>query len=83
MNEQVTYEEGLELAKEIKAIYQRTSAKLQNGIDQLFINIGKKIWDSDYQIDSNLTNEEKKIRGEKLLKEQIRKEGESKKRCCF
>ena len=83
MNEQVTYEEGLELAKEIKAIYQRTSAKLHNGIDQLFINIVKKIWDPDYQIDSNLTNEEKKIRGEKLLKEQIRKEAESKKRCCF
>ena len=67
----------------MKAVCQRTSAKLQNGIDQLFINIGKKIWDSDYQIDSNLTNEKKKIRGEKLLKEQIRKEGESKKRCCF
>ena len=50
MEEQVTYEEGLELAKEMKAIYQRTSAKQKYGIDQLFIDIGKKIIDPDYQI---------------------------------
>ena len=82
MEEQVTYEEGLQLAKEMKAIYQRTSAKQKYGIDQLFTDIGKKILDPDYQIESNLTNDEKRIRGEKLLKEQIMKEAASKKRCC-
>ena len=41
-------EEGLELAKEIKAIYQRTSAKEESGgIDILFEKIVKRILDLD------------------------------------
>ena len=48
LEEAVTDEEGLKLAREIDAIYQRTSAKSDSGsIDELFVNIGKKILDPD------------------------------------
>ena len=42
-HEEVTNKEGIKLAKKLNAIYQRTSAKEENGgIDELFKNIGKK-----------------------------------------
>ena len=84
LEEAVTDEEGLKLAKEIDAIYQRTSAKSDSGsIDELFINIGKKILDPDSVIESNLTKDEKRIRGQKLLKKKIKEEEKaSKKKCC-
>ena len=84
LEEAVTDEEGLKLAREIDAIYQRTSAKSDSGsIDELFINIGKKILDPDSVIESNLTKDEKRIRGQKLLKKKIKvEEKASKKKCC-
>ena len=84
LEEEVTDEEGLKLAKEINAIYQRTSAKSDSGcIDELFMNIGKKILEPHSVIESNLTKDEKKQRGKILLKQQIREEEQaSKKRCC-
>ena len=84
LEEAVTDEEGLKLAREIDAIYQRTSAKSDSGsIDELFINIGKKILDPDSVIESNLTKDEKRIRGQKLLKKKIKEEEQaSKKKCC-
>ena len=84
LEEAVTDEEGLKLAREIDAIYQRTSAKSDSGsIDELFINIGKKILDPDSVIESNLTKDEKRIRGQKLLKKRIKEEEKaSKKKCC-
>lgn len=83
-DEEVSEQEGMKLAKEINAIYQQTSAKSDSGsIDELFINIGKKILEPDSVIESNLTKEEKKIRGQKLLKQQIREEEKAlKKGCC-
>jgi GTPase SAR1 family protein len=83
-DEEVSEQEGMKLAKEINAIYQQTSAKSDSGsIDKLFINIGKKILEPDSVIESNLTKEEKKIRGQKLLKQQIREEEKAlKKGCC-
>ena len=84
LEEAVTDEEGLKLAREIDAIYQRTSAKSDSGsIDELFINIGKKILDPDSVIERNLTKDEKRIRGQKLLKKKIKEEEKaSKKKCC-
>ena len=42
LEEAISDEEGLKLAKEIDAIYQRTSAKSYLwSIGELFINIGK------------------------------------------
>ena len=81
-NEKVTYEEGLELAKSLNAIYQRTSAKEKSGgLEELFLNIGKKLLDPNSVIESHLTKEEKKNMKQKLLKEQIKRENK-KKGCC-
>ena len=81
-NEKVTYEEGLELAKSLNAIYQRTSAKEKSGgVEELFLNIGKKLLVPNSVIESHLTKEEKKNMKQKLLKEQIKRENK-KKGCC-
>ena len=81
-NEEISKEEGLSLAKEINAIYQRTSAKEESGgIDELFKNIGKKVLDPNAEISSNLTKEELKKKGEKLMREKIKNE-KKKKGCC-
>ena len=80
--EEVSYKEGLELAKEINDIYQRTSAKYESGgIDVLFENIAKKLSDSGETIINTIEEGENKLKGEKLLKEKIKK-GNKIKRCC-
>lgn len=49
--EQVTNDEGLEFAKDINALYKRTSAKdISGGIDELFKSLGKKLLDSNFEI---------------------------------
>ena len=70
--EEVTKDEGLAFAKELNAIYKRTSAKVaQVGlIDELF-NIRKKFLHPDSEITSNMTSEELKNKGEKLQREKI------------
>ncbi len=81
-HEEVTNEEGIKLAKQLNAIYQRTSAKEENGgIDELFKNIGKKILNPDAEINTYISKEERKNRGEKLMREQIKKENK-KNGCC-
>ena len=80
--EEVSYKEGLEFAKEINAIYQRTSAKYESGgIDVLFENVVKKLLDSGETIINTIEEGENKLKGEKLLKEKIKK-GNKIKRCC-
>ena len=82
--EEVSNAEGLALAKELNAIYKRTSAKAQQGggIDDLFKLIGKKFLDPDSEITSNMTSEELKEHGEKLKREQIKNKQNNKKNCC-
>ena len=80
--EEVKNEEGLSLAKELKSIYQRTSAKeTSGGIDELFRNIGKKFLVPNSDITSNLTKEEIKSRGEKIMRDKIKNKN-NKKKCC-
>ena len=72
----------MELAKQINAIYQRTSAKEEfGGIDELFKNIGRKLINPNIELNCNLTKDERKQKGEKLMKEQIKNEMK-KKKCC-
>ena len=79
--EEVNKNEGLSLAKELNAIYQLTSAKeASGGIDELFKNIGKKFLNPNSEITSNMTKEELKNKGEKLMKNKIKKN--KKKGCC-
>ena len=82
---EVTNQEGLNLANQMKAIFQITSAKNDvGGIDELFKNIGKKILDPNAELTTNITKEEYKKKGEKLLREKIRNESKAQKKggCC-
>ena len=80
--EEVSYKERLEFANEINAINQRTSAKYESGgIDVLFENVVKKLLDSGETIINTIEEGENKLKGEKLLKEKIKK-GNKIKRCC-
>ena len=45
-------------AKDIGAIFQTTSAKLSNGVEELFKMIGKKFVNPDAENYSNLTKDE-------------------------
>jgi len=81
-HEEVTNDEGIELARELKAIYQRTSAKEESGgIDELFKNIGRKVINPSIELNTYLTKEERKQKGEKLMREQIKNE-KKKNGCC-
>lgn len=83
-HEEVEESEGKELAKELNAIFQKTSAKESTGVDELFVKIGKKFINPQTKDTSNLTKEEKKEQGQKLKREKIKneKEGGKKKGCC-
>ena len=83
--EEVKQNEGMELAKELNAIFQKTSAKNEQngGIDELFKNIGKKFLDPNSEITSNMTKEELKSKGEKLIRDKIKNENKNKKKCCL
>ena len=81
--QEVTDEEGREFAKELDAIYKRTSAKNQTGggIDDLFKDIGIKFLHPESENTSVLTKEEIKSKGEKLQREKKKNE-QKKKGCC-
>ena len=80
--EEVTNNERLVLAKELKSIYHRTSAKeASGGINELFKSIGKKFLDPNSEITSNMTKEELKSKGEKIMRDKI-KNNQKKKNCC-
>ncbi len=82
MNQEVTDDEGKALAKEINAIYKRTSAKLNRSIDELFNDIGKKFLNPNSEITSNLTKEEMIQKSEKLRRDKIKSNTGTKKSCC-
>ena len=82
-HEEIEEEEGKKLAKELGAVFQKTSAKESTGIDDLFVKIGKKFINPNKEDSSNLTKEERKQQGEKLKREKIRNEKDAnKKGCC-
>ena len=74
--EEITNDEGLAFAKELNAIYKRTSAKVAQGggIDDLFTVIGKQFLHPENDITSNMTKEELKRKGEKLRRDKIKNE---------
>jgi hypothetical protein len=53
--EEVSENEGRSFAKEIGAIFKYTSAKNSIGIDDLFLNIGNKFIDPNYEETSKQT----------------------------
>ena len=82
MSQEVTDNEGKALAKEINAIYKRTSAKLNSSIDELFKEINKKYLNPNSEITSNLTKEEMIQKSEKLRRDKIKSSTTTKKNCC-
>ena len=87
LKEQVSDNEGKALAKEINAIYMRTSAKLNSSIDEIFNSIGNKFLNPEMEITSNLTREEMIQKSEKLRRDKFKLNNNSnnnknKKKCC-
>ena len=82
--QEVKNDEGMALAKDLNAIFQNTSAKeTSGGIDTLFINIGKKFLDPSCEITSNMTKDELKSKGEKIMRDKIKNnKNQKKKNCC-
>jgi small GTP-binding protein len=82
--EEVSDEEAKNYAKEINAIFQKTSAKTDVGVNELFKMIGQKVVNPETENVSNLTKEEQKKRGDKLKKDKIKKESNNNKinKCC-
>jgi len=80
-NEVVELKEGKELAQQINATFQLTSARLSHGIDELFMNIGQKFINPEGTfIESNITKKEEDFR--KAVKLNNKKKKKEKKECC-
>ena len=80
-NEVVNLAEGKQLAKEIDAIFQSTSAMLSLGIEELFLNIGQKFINPGGSFsEPNITKKEEEFRKGVKLKNQKKKK--EKKKCC-
>ena len=76
------------MAKDLDAIFQRTSAKESTGVEELFNKIGKKILDPSYvdNEDNNANNpineKEKKEKEPIKLKPENKNESNKKKKGC-
>ena len=80
--QEVPEEDARNFAKEIKAIFQKTSAKQSKGVDELFKLIAKKFIDPNAENLSNLTGDELKKRGQQLKRDEIKEKNKEKKKCC-
>ena len=69
-------------AKSIGAIFSTTSAKTNEGIDDMFINIGKKILHPDSEDTSTLTKEQLRNRQNQERINQLNAGNTKKKKCC-
>lgn len=80
--EEVSEQEAKAFAKDIGAIFQTTSAKLSNGVDELFKMIGKKFVNPDAENVSNLTKEEMEQRKKQIKIKEIKNQKQEKGGCC-
>ena len=80
-HEEVEENEGKDLAKELGAIFQKTSAKESTGVEDLFVKIGKKFINPNLPESSNTPNVENKQKGTRLKVEPAKTQGD-KKKCC-
>ena len=78
-HEEVEENEGKDLAKELGAIFQKTSAKESTGVEDLFVKIGKKFINPNSTESTNTVKAENKPRGQKLISETKPEGG---KKCC-
>ena len=83
-HEEVEENEGKALAKELGAIFQKTSAKESTGVEDLFTKIGKKFVNPNSSTDSSGnggTKVDNNLKGQKLKPEPAKNVG-GKKGCC-
>ena len=76
-NEEVEENEGKQLAKELGAIFQKTSAKESTGVEDLFLNIAKRFVNPNSKEGGAGSND----KGQKLSSSKGKGEG-GKKGCC-
>ena len=74
-HEEVEEKEGKELAKELGAIFQKTSAKESTGVDDLFVKIGKKFLNPNSTESTNTGKADAAPRGQKLTGDKEGKDG--------
>ena len=82
-HQEVSENEAKMFAKEINAIFQKTSAKQSRGVDELFKLIAQKYIDPNTENLTNLTNDELKKRGQKLKVNGSDTNEQSKKNSCI
>ena len=80
-HEEIEENEGKNLAKELNAIFQKTSAKEATGVEDLFLKIAKKFLNPSDSEGGNQAktdkSDKKKIKLEKSKREEKKKKG-----CC-
>ena len=81
-HEEVEESEGKELAKQLGAIFQKTSAKEASGVEDLFVNIVKKFLNPDSTEGSPSSKGETKEDKKKIRLEKGQSGPEKKKGCC-
>ena len=88
LEQQVSTQEGKDLAKELNAIFMCTSAKDGTGIKELFKLIAAKFIDPSKNISESFMNKEeliehrKKIHLEKIKQKKVKENEAKKKGCC-
>ena len=80
--EEVSEVEAKAFAKDIGAIFQTTSAKLSNGVEELFRMIGKKFVNPDAENLSNLTKDELEKKKNQIKIQEIKKKKNDNGGCC-
>ena len=82
-HEEVEENEGKDLAKELNAIFQKTSAKEAHGVEDLFEKIGRKVLNpSSTEVEETPTKNEVKEDKKKIKLEKNKVEQKPKKKCC-
>ena len=84
-HEEVEENEGKDLAKELRAIFQKTSAKESTGVEDLFLKIGKKFINpnsTDTPSSGSSRKVENQQKGQKLKSDTAVKREGGKKGCC-
>ena len=79
MKEEVPEEEARKFANDINAIFYRTSAKEDIGINDLFMEIGKKLGEPNFRTEEEIANRQGSI---SLDQKDIKVEP-TKKKCCL
>ena len=86
INQEVTTAEGKELAKSLDALFICTSAKMGNGIEELFKLSGEKFLDPNKNISDSYMNKDEKLEQKNKIKiEEIREKknkNNKKGKCC-